>query len=159
MGKHSVELSISQSGKEVAKICNSAADANGLIVSKRKANGLTMKTGMGWLYKSVTIEVSWSEKSSGGSNIKITGSLYGIILGPAAQHLRKVVALYRNEVEQRSNAIEIYEEIIEAEFVDGEVDISSDPVEKMQKLSQMHEAGLISEEEYNQKKAEILEKM
>ena len=150
MGKHSVELSIIQSGKVVAKICKEAADATGLEISKRKANGLTMKTGFttNLFANPATIEVSWSEKSSGGSNIKINGSIFG--WGPQTGHLRKVVAQYRNEVEQRSNATEMQE---------TKSNISSDPLEKMQKLSQMHEAGLISEEEYNQKKAEILEKM
>jgi hypothetical protein len=146
MAKYSVELIISQPGREAIKLCELSADAAGLKISGRKANGIILKTGFSSMWANpATIEVTCSEKSSGGCKINIAGSIFG--WGPQTGEIRKLVANYRNEIEQRSRSVEMQ---------NTQSKTSSDPVEKLKQLSQMLEAGLITEDEYNQKKSEIL---
>jgi len=148
MSKLSDELSLELPLEQASLACRSAIASIGWNIKSMDDRRIVPKVGVGISRNPSNIEVLLASTDDSRTTVTLNGSIVGI--GPVQKsHLR-------GEMNRLSNAIEVAASQSLTAHAADQRGAEPDPVEQLRKLGELRDAGVLSDDEFEAKKAELL---
>jgi hypothetical protein len=149
MSKLSDELFLQLPLEHASQACRSAIANIGWNIKSMDDRRIVPKVGVGISRNPSNIEVLLTSHDDSGTIVTLNGSIMGI--GPVQKsHLRGEMNRLRNAIEVAAS-----QTVHRADKSGAE----SDPVEQLRKLGDLRDAGVLSDDEFEGKKAELLRRI